>query len=364
MKNIAKASVGLLIILIVIWSVMTVRGRLQAAKTPAFSEKQIAAVETRTIEDTIEAAGDVAPKTQIDVKPEVGGKVKTLLVEAGQSVKKGELLCEIDDTDLQNQRLTTLTDIAGRKILVERNQANFNRSKELFEAKLVTKESFDNTSNDLAQAKNNLERVERQLQTTEDNIKKARVVAPSDGTVLNVNVVEGQVVVAAASVNSGTTLMTIADLNNLIVNSHINQVDVGRITQKQRVNLTLVSTKEEAMEGMIRFIAPVATTKNSVKGFSVETTIDKPSPQLRPGMTVNLIIPVAAADNAISIPTAALFKGDSEESIVYVLSKKEQTERRGVTIGVSNLDFVEIKSGLKTGERVLMVEPSPSKKKS
>lgn len=363
MKNIIKALITLCVIGCALALVFVARSRLSAAKKPVIDAKYISTVELRDIKDAIEASGDVAPKFQLDVKSEVGGKVKRLLVVAGQQVKKGDVLCEIDDTDLQNQRATILTDIAGRQIQVEKSQLDFDRAAELYKTKLVTKEAYDNAKTDLAQAKNNLERVQRQLRTTEDQILKAQVISPLDGTILNVNVNEGQVVVAAASVNSGTTLMTMADLNKLIVNSHINQVDVGRISLDQEIEINLASVKGETMPGAIRFIAPVATTKNGVKGFALEATINEPSSLLRPGMTVNMTMPVAKVSQAPSVPLSAVFKGDGEEHLVYLLLSGDKTEKRTVTLGVSNLDYAEVKSGVANGDRVLTVEPSFFEKK-
>lgn len=339
------------------WSQMT------EPRPDAIPEKFLATSEIRDVDYSIDVAGDVAPEFQLEVKSEVGGKVKALHVEPGQVVKAGDPLCEIDDTDLQNQKASVQTEIMGGQLGVDRAQRHFDRGKELFEAKLITKEAFDNLESDLAIAKNELAKSQRRLQTVNDQINKARIVAPSDGTVLQVQVIEGQVVVPAASVNSGTTLMTVADLSKLLVTTYVNQVDVARLQVKQVVKLTVESVRSESMEGRVSFIAPVATLKNGVKGFQVMATILKPSQRLRPGMMVNVTVPVAHVEQAVTVPVSSVFRGPSDNRVVYVL-EGDKPKAREVSVGVAGLEFTEIKTGLKVGEKILTVEPRILEKKS
>ena len=189
--------------------------QVSASRVQEIPGKYVVTVERRDVDYSIDVAGDVAPEFQLEVKSEVGGKINAIHVEPGRKVKAGDALCEIDDTDLQNQKASVMVEIDGGQLLVKRAQDHFNRGKELFKAKLITKEAFDNLESELAIQKNELAKSQRKLQTVADQISKARIVAPSDGTVLQVPVTQGQVVVPAASVNSGTTLMTVADLSKL-----------------------------------------------------------------------------------------------------------------------------------------------------
>jgi HlyD family secretion protein len=301
-------------------------------------------------------AGDVAPSFQLDVKSEVSGKIKALHVEAGDSVKSGDLLAEIDDRDLVTEKQSLLTEIDGAKLEMEKDKRNFERAKELFDSKLVSREQFDNLTSEFDIAQNNLVRAQRKLEIMEEKLRKTKIICPIDGTVLTLPVIEGQVVVAAASVNSGTTLMTVANLDKLLVMTHVNQVDVAKLKVDQPVKLRVDSLKDVTMDGKISFIAPVATVKSSVKGFEIEATIENPNARLRPGMTVNLNIPIAKADAAVSVPISAIFRGDGNKKIVYVRNGGG-TEKREVKIGVTNFDFAEIKDGVVEGETVLLVEP-------
>jgi len=316
-----------------------------------------AIAEKRDLDLSVEISGDVTPATQLDVKPEVGGKIKVLRVEPGQTVKEGEVLVEIDDTDLLTEKDSAETEIEGARLSMEKAKANYERSRGLFEQKLISKEVFDNLTAEYQIAENALVKAQRGLQLVTDKLARTKVVAPSDGTVLTVPVSEGLVVIAAASVNSGTTLMTIANLSKLLVDTHINQVDVAKLELNQEVKLRAESLKDLELSATISFIAPIATVKNNVKGFQVRALIEKPNARLRPGMTVNMLIPIATAPDAISVPISAVFKGEGRKKVVYVRNG-EATEQREVKIGVTNMDRAQIIKGVEVGEEVLLVEPN------
>jgi RND family efflux transporter MFP subunit len=336
---------------------------MASGKKGGQDEGRIVRAEKRAIDFSIEVSGDVTPAFQIDVKPEVSGKIKALHVEPGDVVKAGDLLAEVDDRDLLTEKASVQTEINGAKLDVEKNRRNYARGKELAEQKLVSREVFDNLTSEYEMAENDLVRAQRKLDLVEEKIRKAKVVAPMDGTVLVVPVLEGQVVVAAASVNNGTLLLTIADLSKLLVATHINQVDVARVELNKVVRLRADSLKGAEMTARIYRIAPVASVKNNVKGFEVLALIERPNPLLRPGMTVNMQVPIDSVESAVSVPISAVFKGDGNSKIVYV-NKGGHTEKRKVEIGVTNIDFAQILDGVSEGEQILLVEPAKAQKRS
>lgn len=328
----------------------------QQAATPGHREMVTAVAELRDIAMSIRVSGEVQPASQLDVKAEVGGRVKKLNVIPGDTVKAGDILLEIDDRDILTEQESAKVEIDGAKLAAIKLERNFERAKELFKQNLVSREAYDNLESELAIARNNHTRAERKLQLVEDKLSKTKVIAPGDGTVLTVPIVEGQVIVAAASVNSGTTLMTIANLSRLIVETHVNQVDVARLSVKQRVKLTAEAILDEELEAQIFFIAPGASVKNSVKGVTVQALIEKPSARMRPGMNVQMTIPVANAQDVVAVPVGAVFRGEGDGRVVYVRSG-EKTERRPVKIGISNTEHAQILSGVREGEKILLAEP-------
>ena len=217
------------------WYAYGHRGTFASGSSEEISEKFVAKAEKRDIDSTVEVSGDVTPAFQIDVKAEVGGRVKALHVEPGDTVKEGDVLVEIDDRDLLSEKESAFTEIEGAKLSMQRAKNNFERGKDLAESKLVSQEVFDNLNSEYAIAQNGLTKAERKLQLVEDKLRKTKVLAPMDGTVLAaaVPLAEGMVVIAAASVNNGTTLMTIANLSKLLVDMQINQVDYRALTPNQ-----------------------------------------------------------------------------------------------------------------------------------
>jgi RND family efflux transporter MFP subunit len=320
------------------------------------SDRFLTKAEKRDIDFSVEVSGDIAPAFQLEVKSEVGGKINSLHVEAGDTVKEGDVLVEIDDRDLLTEKQSVMTEIDGARLSVDKAQRNFQRAKDLFDAKLISREIYDNLSSEFDLSQNAYVRAERKLQLVEDKLRKTKVIAPMDGTVLTLPVIEGQVVIAAASVNNGTSLMTLANLSKLLVETHVNQVDVAKLAVNQQVQLHAESLKDVDMEAKISFIAPVATVKNSIKGFQVQALIDNPNPRLRPGMSVNMSIPIAKANDAVSVPISAVFKGEGNKRVVYVRTG-DSTQRREVKVGVTNIDYAQIINGVNEGETILLIEP-------
>lgn len=326
------------------------------------SAGMMAVAERRDIESTLLLTGEVTPDVQVDVKPEVGGKIKELHVEVGQTVKRGTVLATIDDTDLLNEKASAETTIEGAKVSVDKAHGNYERAEGLFKQKLISREAFANLKADFEIAENTLDKARRSLQTVEDKLAKTKVLAPSDGTVLSMPVVEGQVVVAAASVNSGTTLMTFADLSRLLIKSHVNQVDAPRLSTGLPVEVNMSETGQDPVKAHIDFIAPLATVKNNIKGFEVHAEIEDNDGRMKPGMSVSMNVPVGRADQAVSVPVTAVFR-DRKENVVYVRNGTN-TEKRKVVLGVTDMSFAEVKSGLKEGEKIMLAEPSGSPTKS
>ncbi len=309
------------------------------------------------LENNLLLSGEITPAFLVDVKGEVGGRVKTIHVVPGQTVKKGELLVTIDDTDLLNEQASVETEIEGARLNLEKTRGNYERARALFEQKLISKEVFANLEADFKISENTLEKSERRLQSVKDRLSKTRILSPGDGTILDVAINEGQVVVAAASVNSGTTLMQFADVSRLLIDTHVNQMDVGSLAVGQTMYVHLNSAGDEKVPARIEFIAPLATVKNNIKGFQVQAFVEKSDPRLKPGMSVSMDVPIQRAEGVVTVPIAAVFK-QNEGKVVYV-RKGGQIEKRQVSVGITNMSRAEIKSGVNEGEEILLFEPTP-----
>lgn len=316
-------------------------------------------VERRDLSMTVESAGDISPLVQVDVKPEVSARIKSIRVSVGSVVKAGDLLVELDDRDLLTQKAAAETDIEGTEVALDKAKRGYDRAKRLFERKLVSQEFFENAKTDQDAAENEAKKAQSKLRQVLDQLSKTKILAPMPGTVLSVPVVEGQVVVGAASVNSGTTLMTLADLSSMVISTHINQVDIAKLQLHQAAEFHVDSIPDHKMTGKICLISPIATVKNNIKGFSVQVLIDSLDARIRPGMTADLTFPIKKVSKALSVPLSAVFTEEDDKRVVYIpgSTPEAKPQKRPVEVGVVNLDYAEIVSGLKEGDRVLLSKP-------
>jgi RND family efflux transporter MFP subunit len=310
-----------------------------------------ALVEPRDIQFAVSAAGDIGPADQVSVRPEINGRIEELPVDIGDKVRKGDLLCRLDDRDLQIERSQRLTEIDGARLQLQKAGRNFARSKQLYADQLIAQETFDDSKTDYDLATNALDRAEQALRLVDDRLRKTRILAPFDCTVLTRPVSLGQTVSGAAGFNSGTEVMSIANLNNMIVNAHVNQADVIRLQQGREVEIQAESVPGVKMRGIVERIAPQAVIKNGIKGFSARIAIQDIDSRVRPGMTAILSIPVSTVDNVLAVPLAAIFT-ERGERFVFVKNDEGQFERRPVILGVTDYAFAEVVKGINPGEVV------------
>lgn len=336
------------------WWLWQRRTRVVSPAPPAAMDT--APVKRRTIKVIVEAIGEVQPANQVMVKSEVSGRIKTMDVITGQQVKRGAVLATLDDTDLLTEKSAAETEIAGTQVRLDKAQRDYDRHRDLFRESLVSQEVFDNSKTALDTARNEFEKAQSRSRLVEDKLKKVQIQAPFDGTVLNALVSKGQVVSGATGVSQGTDLMAFADLNEMILRAHVNQVDAGKLQPEQTATITVSSVPDVEWNGRVILIAPQATVKNGVKGFLVDVLILKPDPRLRPGMNASLKFAVARAADVLAVPLAAVFQ-ERQEKVVYVAATNAP-ERRVVTIGVSDTRHCEIRSGVTEGETVLLERPA------
>jgi len=319
-------------------------------------------VETSDIRFAVTVAGEISPADQVSVRPEVNGRISEMPVDIGDKVKKGDLLFSLDDKDLQIEIGSRKAEIAAAELQLEKAQRDFGRDKKLFEENLISREVFDNTKTEYELAKNAIERTERALDLAKDRLSKTRINAPFDCTILTRPVSMGQAVSGSGGFNSGTEVLTIANLSDMIINAHVNQADITRLKAGQNVEVAVEAVPGLKVRGVVERIAPQATVKNNIKGFDARILLKNIDPRIQPGMTANITIPVSSADNVLSVPLAAVFteqnaETDQPERFVYV-KKGEQYERRTVRIGMSDYFRAEVLGGVQEGEVVSIEKPA------
>jgi RND family efflux transporter MFP subunit len=327
----------------------------------------VATVGLRDISFAVNAAGEISPAEQVSVRPEINGLIETLEVDIGDHVKKNELLFKLDDKELQQTKASNLTDIERSKLELAKAQRDHARAKKLLEAKLIAQEVYDDTLTAYDLARNALERSQRDLAITEERLTKTVVRAPFDCTILTRPVSTGQAVSGSGGFNSGTEVLAIADLNAMIINAQVNQADVPRLKADQPVEVTVEAVPGLKVTGTVERISPQATIKNNIKGYTARILLKNVDERVRPGMTANVKIPVASAENVTSVPLAAVFTEKNSdnsqyERFVYV-QQGELFEKRTVKVGVTDFFYAEIQGGLAEGDVVSLELPKEEREK-
>jgi len=332
-----------------------------AGSAPVTPDSSLATIETKDINFAVNVAGEIGPADQVSVRPEVNGKIETLPVDIGDRVTKGSVLFTLDDTDLQTQRSSRQIEIDAAKIQLDKAQRDHERSQQLFAEKLVSMELFQDSRTTFELARNSLARAQKELNLIEYQLTKTKIVAPFDCTVLTRPVSVGQAVSGSGGFNSGTEVLTIANLNDMIVNAHVNQADVTRLKTGQEVEVQVEAVAGLKVKGVVERIAPQATIKNNIKGFATRILLKNVDARIQPGMTATISIPVTSAQNVVAAPLAAVFTERNEreqrsEQFVFV-KKDEKFERRLVRVGISDIFFAEVLQGLAAGDVVSLVKP-------
>jgi len=332
------------------------------AAAAANARPTTATLQKRDIRFAVSAAGEITPSEQVSVRPEVNGKILVLAVDLGDEVKKDDLLFQLDDSDLKIEKEQRETSIARARLNLDQARRNFERARQLFEEKLLPGQDFETAKTDFDLAKNSIDQGQKELDFTNDRLKRTRVTAPFDCTVLTRPVSVGQAVSGSGGFNSGTEVLTIANLNDLVINAHINQADVGRLKVGQEVDVTVEAVPGLKVVGKVERIAPQAMIKNNIKGFPARILLKDVDKRVKPGMTANISIPVASADEVVAAPLAAVFTEFNQqtrqvERFAWV-KNGEDWVRQPINIGVSDYFFAEITSGLQAGDVVSLEDKS------
>ena len=322
-------------------------------------------IEQRDIDFTVRVAGEISPADKVSVRPEVHGKIAELPVDISDRVAKGDLLFRLDDKDLKIEIDSRKKQIDSATLKLEQDQNEFERSKQLFEEQLISTEIFERTKTKYEQALISRDRSQNDYQLSLEKLSKTSILAPFDCTVLTRPVSIGQAVSGSGGNSGGTEVMEIADLNNLIIQAHVNQADVARMNKEQEVKIEIEAITDLVVDGIVERIAPQATIRNSIKGFSTRIKLQTSNPDIIPGMTASISIPVASADNVVAAPLAAIFTERNEteqrtEIFAYV-KNGEVFDKTMLEVGVNDLNHTEVLRGLNAGDEVAIEKPDEDK---
>lgn len=302
--------------------------------------------------------GKINPRNEVAIKPQINGIIAELYKEAGQEVKENEVIAKLKVIPDMNSLSAAQSRVRLAEINYEQALSNYKREKALYDQKLISQESFEQTTQLLNQAREEKSAAQDALEIVRDGVSSSNATSSStlvrstiSGLILDIPVKVGNSVIQANTLNDGTTVATIANMNDLIFTGSVDETEVGTLEEGMPLIITIGALQNLTFEATLEYIAPKATENNGTNKFEIKAAIlPQKDHKIRSGYSANAKIILEQATNVLAIPESALeFEGDS--SFVYVKKNGDYT-RQAVTTGLSDGINIQITNGLKEGEMV------------
>ncbi len=260
-------------------------------------------VDEYTVENTVTATGTIQPLEQVEVGTQVSGEIDKIFVDYNSVVKKGQLLAELDKSNLLENLRQAEASVRSAESELEYTKTSFERTKQLYEANAATQIAYDESRNSLVKAETSLQNAQSNLDKAKVNLGYAEIYSPIDGVVLSREVEVGQTVAASYST---PTLFTIAnDLTQMKVEADVDEADIGQVVVGQKVTFSVDAYIDDIFYGEVQQIRLQPTTTNNVVTYTVIITAHNPELKLLPGMTASVTI-VTEEESGLAVPSEAL----------------------------------------------------------
>jgi RND family efflux transporter MFP subunit len=331
------------------------KGAGRTAASAAFEGK----AEKRDIRETVEAAGFVRAVTYSNIRAEVSGKLQKLYVETGDMVKKDQILAELDPVLAKADEDEARRNVQLQKFTLERITRDLRRSEALREKGFVSERELLDARTAYEVAKLQGEIAQSRLDKASENVRKTVIRAPHAGQVSDCTIVEGQIVIGAQSINSGTLIMTISDTSVLRVDVNLNEFAATRVELGKDALVTFDSIPGLRKNGKITFMTPFGTADLKVPDLRVFPTQVSfaAGDGVRPGISANVTVTVDSVKGCVAVPVSAVFV-EGADRIVYVRGADGEWEARKVKVGLSDAGWSQVKEGVEVGAAVSLVRPA------
>ena len=358
-------------IIAVVVAIPLLQARLRGGPTV---DVQAEKLEPRTIRSSVLASGRLVHEEQVKLSTEEIGKVTAIYVAEGDTVKKGQLLLQIDDQRYraaveQNEAAAQVQKMAieRQELQLENLSTQWDRQKELHERKLIDDNTFDTVTNnvkiaevDLDSSRESLRQVQAQLEQAQDHLAKTRAYSPIDGVVTSLDIKVGETAISSSTNIPGSSLMTIANPASILTEVNVDEADIANIEVGQAARVYAIAYPDRPVDGTVSSIAVTAKVAEGQQGrsFAVKIRLDDPGEiTLRPGMSCRAEIFSATKKDVIAAPIQAIRVNEdlaAGETHRYVFVIQNNTAHRvEVEVGLSDDTYQEIKSGVKAGDQVV-----------
>lgn len=326
-----------------------------------FKEEKVA---LKTLQNSVTATGTIEAVTSVTVGTQVSGIVNKLYVDYNSQVKKGQVIAELDKTNLLSELNTAKANLASAQSSLNYQAANMERYKTLYKKGLVSADEYENALLTYRQAKEQVASSKENVQRAQTNLGYATITSPIDGTVISKSVEEGQTV--AASFNTPELFTIAKDLTNMQVVANVDEADIGNVKEGDRVTFTVDAYPDDTFEGTVKQVRLEATTTNNVVTYKVVISAPNADLKLKPGLTANVTIYTQERSGVLAVANKALRFTPTKETVgkdmkivdckgknkVWTLNGNTLTAHP-VTIGQSDGINTEITKGLKQGDKIV-----------
>nr|WP_294714713.1 efflux RND transporter periplasmic adaptor subunit [Prevotella sp.] len=326
-----------------------------------FKEEKVA---LKTLQNSVTATGTIEAVTSVTVGTQVSGIVNKLYVDYNFQVKKGQVIAELDKTNLLSELNTAKANLASAQSSLNYQAANMERYKTLYKKGLVSADEYENALLTYRQAKEQVASSKENVQRAQTNLGYATITSPIDGTVISKSVEEGQTV--AASFNTPELFTIAKDLTNMQVIANVDEADIGGVKEGDRVTFTVDAYPDDTFEGTVKQVRLEATTTNNVVTYEVVISAPNADLKLKPGLTANVTIYTQERSGVLAVANKALRFTPTKETVgkdmkivdckgknkVWTLNGNTLTAHP-VTIGQSDGINTEITKGLKQGDKIV-----------
>ena len=326
-----------------------------------FKEEKVA---LKTLQNSVTATGTIEAVTSVTVGTQVSGIVNKLYVDYNSQVKKGQVIAELDKTNLLSELNTAKANLASAQSSLNYQAANMERYKTLYKKGLFSADEYENALLTYRQAKEQVASSKENVQRAQTNLGYATITSPIDGTVISKSVEEGQTV--AASFNTPELFTIAKDLTNMQVVANVDEADIGGVKEGNRVTFTVDAYPDDTFEGTVKQVRLEATTTNNVVTYEVVISAPNADLKLKPGLTANVTIYTQERSGVLAVANKALRFTPTKETVgkdmkivdckgknkVWTLNGNTLTAHP-VTIGQSDGINTEITKGLKQGDKIV-----------
>ena len=359
-KIFSKVWIAMILVVVIAVAAWLLSGGKKEEKINFKQEK----VATHTLQNSITATGTIEAVTSVTVGTQVSGIVNKLYVDYNSVVKKGQVIAELDKTNLISELNTAKANLASTESNLSYQSANMKRYQTLYKKGLVSADEYENALLAYRQAKEQVASSRENVQRAQTNLGYATITSPIDGTVISKSVEEGQTV--AASFNTPELFTIAKDLKNMQVIANVDEADIGGVAVGNRVNFTVDAYPDDTFEGVVKQVRLEATTTNNVVTYEVVISAPNADLKLKPGLTANVTIFTKEQANILSVANKALRFTPTKETVgkdmkivdckgknkVWTLNGNTLTAL-SVNIGQSDAMHTQIISGIKAGQSVV-----------